>query len=388
MGPKLLELRPKRELLHPDFNGYKLSLASVPVARSVLPALADRALPSTAQYSLLHAKLFGLHNHLVGEQIEGLSYVYLIDKTWTVQKTYLEPFSHALTDPISVWQIPNRLERREGDYNLSMKFPSENFAVLSDGTGMLYILDTGPRGIDSEWNVIYSGEILGVDKQFVIKDVFYKNGDANVKELHLLLLTIFQEQSSERFVNILSWVTLTVAEDGKWGVVALRELRAKGELHYCYFEPKCEAVYIASEESFKFTVDSENPIVEKQERPKKKYVWSQDKESVNVKFKLPGEFVTAKLKVETTATEFSVEYDGGIVLTGKLYQAIDSVLTTWTVESTNMLEVSLSKLEVGLMWPELIEGDDAGEFVVDSCIAEEIHERLQHLTSDSEVNIL
>nr|CAD7410147.1 unnamed protein product [Timema cristinae] len=34
--PTLIELRPKRDLLNPNFNGYKLSLDPVPVFRHLL----------------------------------------------------------------------------------------------------------------------------------------------------------------------------------------------------------------------------------------------------------------------------------------------------------------------------------------------------------------
>lgn len=51
------------------------------------------------------------------------------------------------------------------------------------------------------------------------------------------------------------------------------------------------------------------------------------------------------------------------------------------------LEVILSKAEVGLMWQELIKGDKQGEELMDPALIEEIHAKLAHLTSETEVII-
>lgn len=47
----------------------------------------------------------------------------------------------------------------------------------------------------------------------------------------------------------------------------------------------------------------------------------------------------------------------------------------------------LSKAEVGLMWQELIKGDKQGEELMDHALIEEIHAKLAHLTSETEVII-
>lgn len=70
MTPKLFELRPDRSLLNPDFNGYKLSLDKIPALKKEFDTSVDRVLPNNEQYSLLHAKLFGLHNHLYTDHFD------------------------------------------------------------------------------------------------------------------------------------------------------------------------------------------------------------------------------------------------------------------------------------------------------------------------------
>ena len=49
------------------------------------------------------------------------------------------------------------------------------------------------------------------------------------------------------------------------------------------------------------------------------------------------------------------------------------------------LEVTVVKREQGLMWQELLKGDTKGKEVLDPALVEEMHLRLAHLCSDSEV---
>lgn len=49
---------------------------------------------------------------------------------------------------------------------------------------------------------------------------------------------------------------------------SLRQLIGGGCLEFASFEPTCTAVFIASDQTLKFTSDSENSIVEENEEPK------------------------------------------------------------------------------------------------------------------------
>lgn len=53
--------------------------------------------------------------------------------------------------------------------------------------------------------------------------------------------------------------------------------------------------------------------------------------------------------------------------------------------SHSRLEIILSKHEEGLMWSYLVEHDDCGEQLPDSELAQQIHEKLEHLCSENEV---
>ncbi len=62
---KIFELRPKKDLLDPTFEGYKLSLDSLPVYKHEVPVAVEHLKPSDEQLSYQHVKTFGLHNHLI-----------------------------------------------------------------------------------------------------------------------------------------------------------------------------------------------------------------------------------------------------------------------------------------------------------------------------------
>jgi hypothetical protein len=378
VSPKLVDLRPNRSLLNSDFDGYKLSLRQIPTVTEQLETPVDRLVPDINQYSLLHAKLYALHNHLIGESGDSES-VYFIDKELNVQKYYIESLTNQFSSEI-VWQVPLQRERVSGDYNVSMKFASDQFAVVADGVSYLYVLDRGSRDIDDKWKIIFSGDVTGPDQSFVIIDAVYR--ELQKPELHLLLISIRQRESSERHSSILHWITLVKTDT--WNQVALRELTVKGFVQYANLERSCEAIYVVSDSGCKFTLDSENEIRKDQAvEIKKKYKWTQSKEDVTLQFPLPEDANKDSVKITTESTQIQVKYGNDVLIEGALYQRIDPDVTCWTLKNTT-LEVVLQKCEPGLTWPETVEGDRTGEYAPDPAQVDEIRERLAPLTSDVE----
>lgn len=379
--PKLIELRPYRSLLNSDFDGYKLSLAEIPTITEQLEVRVDRLVPDINQYSLLHAKLYALHNHLLGESDETES-VFFIDQELNVQKFSVESITNTFSKTI-LWKVPLQQERSSGDYNISMKFASEKIAVVADGMGYLYVLDRGCRDVDDKWKVVFSGDVTGPGEKFIISDVVYK--EATKPELHLLLTSVKQRGTNERYSTILHWITLEKSDS--WNQMALRELTVNSFVQYANFERSCDAIYIVSDDGCKFTLDSENEIKETPEIQKneKKYKWTQTREDLTIKFPLPESFKKNLVAVDTQETHIRVKYENETLLEGHLYQRIDADVTCWSIESnTNTLVLTLEKCEGGLMWPEIVKGDIFGEYVPEPALVGEISERLAPLTSDTE----
>ncbi|CAH1968283.1 unnamed protein product [Acanthoscelides obtectus] len=117
--------------------------------------------------------------------------------------------------------------------------------------------------------------------------------------------------------------------------------------------------------------------------PAKAYQWTQNLEDITIKLPLPDGTTSNQVQIQTEPTKLEIKCEANILASGDLYQRIDSDLTTWSIEES-VLQVILNKSENGLMWPELIVGDNTGEYVLDTCIVQEVHEKLAQLCSESE----
>lgn len=381
----LIELKPNRLLLDSNFDGYKLSLREIPLKKRSFKNKIDRVLLNSNQYSILHAKVFGFHNHLVGDEFAKTGSVYFVDEDWNVNKIYVDLLCDELSDPVKVWQVPKLRERITGDYNVSMKFVSLDTVVICDGTGFLYILNTGCRDNDDRFTVSFSEEVAGPNETFVLIDAVFNQQKAN-SELHVLLLSIKQENPNEPYGSFLHWITLKF-ENEIWSQIALKQLRTKGIVQYGALEKGGEAVYIASDNECKITLNSDIPILKDNEKSTEElkylYEWSQTIEDISININLPNNASKQLIHIISEPTKLVIKYDNEDLVCGFLHQRIDPDITTWSVEQ-NKLVVSLNKQETGLIWPELIVGDNTGKYILDSCIVEQVNEKLAHLTSEGE----
>lgn len=390
MATKLIELRPNRDLLNPDFEGYKLSLEKIPIYKHELEASIEKILPDNEQYSLLHARLFGLHNHLYHDQFNTESNIYFIDSNWNVQNIIINNETGRLSEIRKVWHIPMCEEIKPERYNFSLHFASKDIAVISDGYGKLYILETNDRNEDRTWIPVYLEYILESNTVFMIVDAVCITSETNVKQLHCLLNHVEKNEEDGKFVTVVNWVSLSQTEDNKWGPVLLKVLKGSGQLHYCALENNCKFISIASDKPFKFILDSENPIVEKETtvetKKPKVYTWLQTSDDITLRFNVNSLCNKNNIKVTPKPFHLSVKFNDIILLEGELRNRIDSDLTVWSI-TNNILEITINKTENGLMWPEFIKGDISGEEILDPSLVAEIHQRLAHLCNENEVNI-
>jgi hypothetical protein len=62
-------------------------------------------------------------------------------------------------EPVKCWEIPSKEIQRPGRFNVTVKFPDEKTAMLADGCGNLFIVETQDRSGDAtEWKVSWFGE--------------------------------------------------------------------------------------------------------------------------------------------------------------------------------------------------------------------------------------
>lgn len=378
----LVELRPDKKLLDPQFDGYKLSLEHVQSHRSSLPSKPDVVVPSDDQYSFLHTKLFGTHNKLFADP--WTETIYYIDVKWKIHS--FDPDTNSFCE---VWEVPSHHERQPGHYNLNLAFASPDLVVVTDGAGTLHIVDSQDRSFRArKWEVAFSCSPIGDQKGFVILDSRYYCG-----EMHCMLLHIAEqnidgtEGKKSKFVSVIDWITVEGELNKQpWGVKSLRQMVGGGGIEFASFEPTCSAVFIASDQALKFTSDSENSIVENNEEPQVKpqtvYSWLQKDDDLTLWVPVAMDVSKSDIKVTVTTLSIKITIQGNIILEGALHQRIDSDLTCWTL-SPGKLEIILSKVETGLMWPELIVGCQKGEQILDPAFVEEVHQRLAHLCSDT-----
>lgn len=380
-----VELRPNKLLLDSNFDGYKLSLRQLANKKRNFQIMVDRILLNSSQFSVLHTKLFGWHNHLIGDVFDENESVYFVDEDWNINKIYIDSLCDELTEPIIIWQIPKVRERTTGDYNVSMKFVSINLAVVADGTGFLYILQTCGKENDNKFTLSFSEEVAGPNEGFVILDTFY-NQKKSDPELHLLLISIIQKNPNERYSSLLHWITLT-QKNYAWTQTALKQLKTKGIVQYAAIETSGEAVYVTSDSECEIILNSDCPVSSETSQNidvKYSYEWSQSMEDISINIELIENPNKDLIHVHSEPTHITITYDNKNLICGPLHQRVDTDITTWTLEK-NTLNVTLYKQETGLVWTQLVVGDQKGKQIMDSCIVDQVDEKLDHFTSDGEV---
>ncbi|KAM3956588.1 nudC domain-containing protein 1 [Aphomia sociella] len=385
MPASLVEIRPDRRLLDHEFEGYKLNLQALPHYVHNLTSPADRVYPDEIQYSFIHAKLFALHNHLVLDHWDYSFNYYYIDKKQQVRHVTFDNINRSFQNNV-VYDVPAHVERKSGHFNLCLTFPSGTLATVSDGTGYLHIVDTGTRNKLASgnhlWHTQHSSLVLGEGKYFIIVESRVQdNGESEL--LHCLLQSV--EQNEKHFNTVLTWVTFEYIEQN-WKQVSIRQLQGKGIVHHAAIETSCSALYIASDNHFKFISDSEKDIVDpiKEEPRKIVYTWLQTTEDITVTLKLQESFDRNLLHVSITPLTIKISYAGNIFVDGKLRHKVDSELTTWNVQENGQVDVLITKSD-SMMWDDFLEGRDSnGEQIMDASLVEEAHKRLAHLCSETE----
>lgn len=384
----LVELRPNRNYLDHEFEGYKYNIHALAHYTYELNVPIDKVYPDDVQYSFVHAKLFALHNHLVVDHWDYSYGFYYIDNKQQVQKINFDSFTQKFKTTV-VYDIPAHTERKPGHFNLCLSFPSANLATVSDGTGYLHIIETGTRskamGEIQTWQTLHSSLVLGEGKYFNLIDSRTRGKD-DWESLHCLLQSV--EHNETQFNSVLTWVTFELKQNGNnWSQASFRQLRGKGIIHYAAMETNCSALYVASDNPFEFIVDSVSEILQKPKELQQKiiYTWLQTTEDITITLKLQTNFDKKLLHVNVGPLSIKVSYAGKVFLEGKLKHKVESEFTTWNVEESGQVDILITKCE-SVLWDSLIEGGDKnGEQIMDASLVEETHRKLAHLCSELEV---
>nr|XP_019606197.1 PREDICTED: nudC domain-containing protein 1 isoform X2 [Rhinolophus sinicus] len=380
-------LRVKRPLLDPRFEGYKLSLEPLPCYQLELDAAVAEVKLRDDQYTLEHMHAFGMYNYLHCDAWYQDS-VYYIDNLGRMMnlKVMLDT---ALGKPREVFRLPTDLMACDNRLCASIHFTSSTWVTLSDGTGRLYLIETGERGNNAseKWEIMFNEE-LG-DPFIIIHSISLLKAEEH--SIATLLLRIEKEELDRKgsgFHVSLEWVTISQKnKDNKYEIAKRYSLRGKSVPHYAAVEPDGNGLMIISYKSFTFVPVAQDIEENKDENMSEKikeplYYWQQTEDDLTVTVRLPEDSTKEDVQVQVVPDHVNIVLKGQRVLEGNLYSSVDHESSTWIIKDNNSLEISLIKKNEGLTWPELVVGDKQGEFIRDSAQCAAIAERLMHLTSE------
>lgn len=353
---KTVDLRPDRALLKPNFDGYKLSLEPIPILRTELAAdfQPNRIRPNEAQYSHLHAQMFGLQNLLVRDPWAGGS-CYFVSRDLSVCWVQYSELSGRLLPLAKVFKMDAAVSAEP--YNCSVVFLSEKFALVADGRYGLHVVDTGDRRKGGEWQKVFTLASPEWPGSCVLEDGRFEivNGE---RQIHAVGAYVTQEDGT--FKTVLHWVKIAQKNSNDpWEFHSSQELKGRGYAYYCTLEPKSNALVVASDKPFKFVTNGESadqPMEEEEKEPGLPdapfFSWIQTSENITitvpkvegVEYKVSNE--NCKLSVLSGTTSI-INEDGW-------FAEVDGELTSWINES-NEIQITLFKTIPG-MWPFLYPG--------------------------------
>jgi len=398
-------LRPNRDLLDPNFEGYKLSIDPRNLSSTTLvSAVNDIQLRDELLISLQHMRALGNLNHLVLDSWTGgkTEVVYFVDENFEVQRAVVKDKEISCVN--TVFKIP-ATEKTKESLNATLFFPSPSLACMSDGCGKLFLLQTEDRtqGIPqtASWKV---ATVYQFDQPSLILHAIQNQESGSVS---CLLLSITENSAATSVKNAhvvhLELVTFSQVTSPSSGAVSyscevIRHFKGYSAPVYAAIEPGCTAILVASEKPFSLVKDDEElplafeesdeleekDVTEENSSSVPVYKWSQENEDVTVRFQIPVGTNKEKISCEIKADSLDVRVGEDVLLSGPLYAKVNSEESTWTHDK-NSLEVVLVKQAQEHHWSSVVKGDDRGTYVLVGEEAErvkEIHSRLEHLTSD------
>ncbi|XP_036904298.1 nudC domain-containing protein 1 isoform X2 [Sturnira hondurensis] len=381
-------LRVKRPLLDPRFEGYKLSLEPLPCYQLELDAAVAEVKLRDDQYTLEHMHAFGMYNYLHCDSWYQDS-VYYVDNLGRIMNLTVM-LDTALGKPREVFRLPTDVTAYDNRLCASVHFTSSTWVTLSDGTGRLYLIETGERGnsASEKWEIMFNEE-LG-NPFIIIHSISLLKAEEH--SIATLLLRVEKEEldlKGSGFIVSLEWVTISKKnkDDKKYEIIKRNILRGKSVPNYAAIEPDGSGLMIVSYKSFTsipvghdVEESKDEDMSEKTKEPL--YYWQQTEDDVTATVRLPEDSAKEDVQVQFLPDHVTVVLKGQKLLEGGLFSSIDHESSTWIIKENNSLEISFIKKNEGLTWLELVVGDKQGEYIRDSAQCAAIAERLMHLTSE------
>ncbi|EDV45996.1 nudC domain-containing protein 1 [Drosophila erecta] len=389
----VVELKVDRNLVCPNFDGYKLSFDSVPVLRQDLGYDAHVLEPHANQFSLLHVELFARHNHLVADPWLRTCSYFFNERHQLVQCTSDPESGHTRGQRVVFTvdysdQGDERLHR-PGDYNYTIVFVSERFCVICDGMTSYHLVDTGDRSRsgEQEWQRITRSPVNNASghRGFALfdarLDVVQERKQISLVAGHVARREAVARDQTYVYYMDLTWARWTQSSaNDEWSYRICQRLETTGSLQYCAFEPRAESLVIASNREVQTPEQRQaadeaaaaaavaarlNPVdqdVQLQNGGQHTYSWSQTADNVLIRFKVPSASAE-EFEVSGSSTTVVVKHLDQVIFSEKLYASVVDDLGVLKLAENN-LELKLTKVETH-NWPRLLaqEGEGVAEEV-------------------------
>ncbi|PRD32175.1 UNVERIFIED_CONTAM: NudC domain-containing protein 1 [Trichonephila clavipes] len=389
----IMDLKVNRDMLDIKFEGYKLSLDPIPVLKQPVVDGVRCCELSSEDYSYLHTRMALLHNYLFQDPWSQNS-VFYINERLRVMWTSLGEDGR-LNSPRCIWNVP--IDATGSHSNITISFPGAEWAVLCNGRKNLHILYTPSRSAGEPWMCCHTYDMEISTSSYLLHSVHRTIPGS--QQIDCIVATVEHKSKLPddvsfpdcyTFVSVLEWISFTCGQNNQiWTTKRTRKLVSSTFPEYAAIDSIGDAVCVVSQNNFKCYFDSEGMVnsnidtIEKEPKPPK-YTYVQTPEDITVYFRVPENLKKSDFQIIFHAQYMEILVQGKCVISGDLANYIDHGACTWILDG-NKLEVILYKVEIGLMWQELIKENKEGEELMDPTFIAEVHARLAHLTSETEV---
>lgn len=374
---KWFDLNLNRELLDPNFNGYKLSLDTFPQYKLDLTqhdldtynfSDADNNTDSHKMLLFQHLKLIGLQNLIVVNQFNDADIYYFDSKFRLVRIAYQGSETRAIVPTNLQLNLSKSSANR---VNVTMKFVNANTAAVFDGYETIYLFTSNAK---DQWTELFQFSTKNLEKfgvACILKDAILLENN----QLHLLFMNVQEKMddthSTGAFDTLINWLLFEPASDNVWSMKRLRRLNCANSVpDYVALETNGASVFLAGVDTIRFEFDSVKPVkplVSKQakkreevdsqemeaESVEKFYTWNQTATEVNMSVCIlePGDLVKSDLEIKINKDTLELLHKGNVVIRDSFFGLVKSDESTWTLNASgHSIEFVLTKASVEI-WP-------------------------------------
>lgn len=394
---KWFDLNLDRDLLDPNFNGYKLSLDTFPQYKLDLGQhdldtynLSDTETSNAEHHKMLlfqHLKLIGLQNLIVVNQFNDANVYYFDSKFRLVRVAYQG------TETRSV--IPTSLQLNlsgcnTNRVNVTMKFVNANTAAVFDGYETIYLFSSSAS--TDQWTELFRFSTKNLEKfgvACILKDAILLENN----QLHLLFMNVQEKtednQTTGSFDTLINWLMFEPSSDDVWSMKRLRRLNCANSVpDYVALETNGASVFLAGVDTIRYEFDSVQPVkplaikqtkkmaeeMESSSDPIEKfYTWNQTVAEVNLSVCIlePGELLKSDLEIKVCTDSLEILHKGNVVIRDSFFGLVKHGESTWTLNASgHAIELALTKASMEI-WPCCLKDmNKYGEYKEDEAQAE------------------